>query len=136
MTADGPPGNQGQLPPQFPPPYPPPGYPPGYGPPEYMPPPGYYAPPMPPRTSGWAIASLVSSVAGICTLGLGAILGVIFGHIALAEIGRSHGNVEGRGVALAGLIVGYALIALYLAALIFSIVWLSARPVAGPYPGY
>lgn len=61
---------------------------------------------MPPSTNPWAIASLICSIVGI------SILGIIFGHIALSEIKRANGWYTGRGMALAGLIIGYAGIAL------------------------
>lgn len=67
---------------------------------------------MAPSTNPWAIASLICSLVGI------AILGVIFGHIALGEIKRSNGWQTGYGMALAGLIIGYAEIALGLVILI------------------
>lgn len=88
----------------YPPPYPPPGQS-GYGSPYpgYQP---YYPGPMPPSTNPWAIASLICSIVGI------SILGIIFGHIALGEIRRSNGWQVGRGMALAGLIIGYAEVAL------------------------
>lgn len=101
-------------PPGYPPPpgdYPPPaggyGYqpaapPPGYG---YPPPaPGYgYPPPPSVSTNNMAIASLVSSLLGwIC--GIGPILGVVFGIIALNQI-KQNGQA-GRGLALAGIIIG------------------------------
>ena len=59
--------------------------------------------------SKWAVASLVLSIFGLC-YGVTAILGVIFGHIALSEIKRSNNFIQGRGVALAGLILGYLVI--------------------------
>src|SRR5579859_7152349 len=59
-----------------------------------------------------AIASLICSIVGI------AILGIIFGHIALSEIKRSNGWQEGRGMALAGLIIGYIEIGLTVLVLI------------------
>jgi len=52
-------------------------------------------------TSGWAIASFVCSLLGI------SLLGVIFGHVALSEINKSNGMVGGKGLAIAGLILGY-----------------------------
>jgi len=67
---------------------------------------------MPPSTNPWAIASLICSIVGI------AILGIIFGHIALSEIKRSNGWQEGRGMALAGLIIGYIEIGLTVLVLI------------------
>jgi len=54
-----------------------------------------------PSTSGWAIASLVCSLLGI------SLLGVIFGHVALSGINKSNGMVGGKGLAIAGLILGY-----------------------------
>lgn len=99
------------LPPSSPPPmYPPPS--PAY------PAAGYSAimtsnPVVPvPFTSRWAIASLVCSILGLCT-GIGAILGVVFGHIALSQINKSNMIVQGRGLAIAGLILGYLQIAAY-----------------------
>jgi len=59
------------------------------------------------QTSGLAIASLVCSLVGILCMILPGILGVVFGHMALAEIRRSEGQKEGRGMAIAGLVIGY-----------------------------
>jgi hypothetical protein len=76
---------------------------------------GAYAAPMPPKTSGMAIASLVLSLLGLVILPLiGPVLGVIFGHMALGEIKRSNGMVEGQGLAVAGLVTGYVLLGLTL----------------------
>ncbi|MBF6589860.1 MAG: DUF4190 domain-containing protein [Ktedonobacterales bacterium] len=69
----------------------------------------YYAGPMAPATSGWAIASLASAIFGIWPAPfVGSVLGIIFGHVALRDIRRSNGQREGRRAALAGLIIGYA----------------------------
>lgn len=69
---------------------------------------------MAPATSGYAIASLICSILGfIGVLGFGAILGVIFGHMAIREIDRSNGHLQGRGMAKAGLILGYIGIGLF-----------------------
>jgi hypothetical protein len=60
-----------------------------------------------PQTSGKAVASLVL---GICIFILGFLTGIpaiIFGHMAKAEIRRSGGRLQGDGMALAGLILGY-----------------------------
>ncbi|HEX6121549.1 MAG TPA: DUF4190 domain-containing protein [Ktedonobacterales bacterium] len=108
------------MPPTAPEAMPPYGMPP-HGPPYgsgYAPPPYGYSymaapPPMAPTTSGWATASLICSIAGFCTAGLGCIAGVICGHIALGQINASQGRVEGRALAIAGLVLGYAGIALY-----------------------
>jgi hypothetical protein len=80
--------------------------------------PPYYAPtypgPMAPSTSGWAIASLALSLAGIVPIlpVIGSLLGVIFGHIALGEIKRAQGRLEGRGMAVTGLVLGYVVLGL------------------------
>ena len=57
-----------------------------------------------------AIASLVCSV--LWLYWIGAILGVVFGHIAKKQIDESNGTQEGRALALAGLIVGWVEIGL------------------------
>lgn len=107
---------EGTNPGSYPPPPPGEGYPGGYVPPPAGAPPyggqpqyyGGYQGPMAPSTSGFAIASLILSIASFVILPIiGAVLGVIFGHLALNEIKQSQGRVEGRGLALGGLIVGY-----------------------------
>jgi hypothetical protein len=112
------------LPPSPQPTYPPayPGYPP-YG---SVPParyPGYYAGPMPPSTNGLAIASLICSIASFVVLPfVGGVLGVVLGHVALSQINQSEGREEGRGMAIAGLIIGYANLALSLIVIVLIIV--------------
>ena len=124
--------------PEFAPPYPPlPPYPaqaplgPGYG---YPPPPpggpiGYggppplYSAPYDPyqvyqassyRTNGLAIASLITSIAGVvlgiplaifCYIGLLIpVVGAVLGGVALSQIRRTH--QPGRGLAIAGIVIG------------------------------
>ncbi|AGZ46257.1 DUF4190 domain-containing protein [Actinoplanes friuliensis] len=71
---------------------------------------GGYPPTRP--TEGMAIASLVvacASVAGLCFWGVGGLLGIVgavFGHVARRRI-RTTGN-NGSGLALAGIIIGWA----------------------------
>ena len=84
-------------------------YPPGVPtPPGYQPgvpmPPVYGTPPA----SGLAIASLISSI----VLCVGSIPAVIMGHMALERIKLSRGALGGRGLAIAGVIVGWVGIAL------------------------
>ena len=70
---------------------------------------GYGAPV---RTSGLAIASLALGITWVG--GIGSVLAVIFGHIALAQV--REGSRSGRGMAIAGLVLGYvgmALLALF-----------------------
>src|SRR5687768_13156714 len=71
-------------------------------------PPGHYPaipPPYTVPTSGMAVASLVCSLVGLVTFGLGSIPGIILGHLALPET-RS-GRRGGHGLAIAGLIIGW-----------------------------
>lgn len=78
-----------------------------------------YAGPMAASTSGWAIASLILSIASYLGLAVvGGILGAIFGHIALNEINKSGGRIQGRGMAMAGLILGYINIGLSICAIV------------------
>lgn len=58
--------------------------------------------PQPPM-SGLAIASLVLGIAWL--FWLGSILAVVFGHIALKQ--ANEGKVTGRGLAIAGLVLGW-----------------------------
>jgi len=66
-------------------------------------------PPVTPKTSGLAIASLLCGL--FFFLFLPAILAIIFGHIALSQIKRSAGKLTGKGIAIAGLVLGYLEIA-------------------------
>jgi hypothetical protein len=81
--------------------------------------------PQPIRTSGLAIASLVLSLA----LGpLGCAPGIACGHLALRKI-RTHPTIRGSGLAVAGLIVGYIILAL---SIIFAVIFMSFKPSYGP----
>lgn len=66
-----------------------------------------------PRTSGTAVASLVFGVLSWCALPvIGAILAIVLGHVARGEIRRAPpGTVDGDGFAIAGLILGWAHVA-------------------------
>lgn len=57
------------------------------------------------RTNGLAIASLVLGIVWLWWIG--SILAVILGHVALGQIGRSDGTESGRGLAVAGLVLGW-----------------------------
>ncbi len=78
--------------------------------PELLPPPVINNSPLrvtvPPRTNGFAIASLVLTSVGWVTICCGPvvwIIGIIFSSIALSQIKRSAGTQTGKGMALAGL---------------------------------
>ncbi|MER6666501.1 DUF4190 domain-containing protein [Amycolatopsis japonica] len=64
-----------------------------------------------PPDQGMAVASLVCSLIGLLMC-FPAILGIIFGHIALSKAKR--GEAGGQGMAQAGMIIGYVVTALWL----------------------
>ncbi|MFC7676889.1 DUF4190 domain-containing protein [Mycolicibacterium sp. GCM10028919] len=109
-----PPGNYPPPPPQgggYPPPpqgggYPPPPQGGGYPPPPqgggYPPPPGGFGG-APTKTNTLAIASLVCAVLGLLC-GIGSILGIVLGVVALNQIKQT--GEGGRGLAQAGIVVG------------------------------
>ena len=92
---------QGTPPPYAQPGYPPPGSPPpaaDYG---YVP----YPVPVQQKTNGFAIASLVLGI--IWIYWIGSVLALIFGYVAKGQIDRSQGTQGGRGMAIAGLVLGW-----------------------------
>lgn len=65
--------------------------------------PGY--PGGPPQTNGWAVASLVTGIIGVCLVPLlSSLAAVVTGIVGLAQAGRRRGS--GRGMAVAGLVLG------------------------------
>lgn len=96
--------------------------------PTYVPPPvaaGAYAPPGAPPygvatggTNGFAVASLVLGIVWLC--GLGSILALIFGLVALSQIEQR--RQSGRGMAIAGIVLGAIGVALLVIGIIASAV--------------
>lgn len=68
--------------------------------------------PVPRRTNGLAIASLVLGLTGFITCGFTSILAVVFGHVALGQIRRD--RTDGHGMALAGVVLGWILTGLWI----------------------
>lgn len=68
-----------------------------------------------PETSGKAIFSLIASFF-IIILPF-SIVAVVFGHLALSEIRKSGGRLTGKGLAIAGIVLGYLGTAFFLALL-------------------
>jgi hypothetical protein len=80
---------------------------PSYGATAYGSAPAYGAPYGAAKTNSLAIVSLVSSLVGLLIIPfVGSIVGVITGHMALGQIKQT--GEQGRGLALAGTIMGYA----------------------------
>ena len=62
------------------------------------------------QTSNLAIVSLVSGILGWTIVPwIGSIVAIITGHLARGEIRRAPERLEGSGLALAGLILGYSM---------------------------
>lgn len=85
---------------------------------QFSPPPLQSPPPhTPPRTSPLAIVSLICGIVSyFCLSLLGSIPAVVCGHMAMGQIRRDP-NTGGRGLALAGLILGYINVALSVVAI-------------------
>lgn len=85
---------------------------------------GVYATPPPlasmRETDGLAIASLVTALIGV------PIAPVVLGHMARKSIRESGGMKDGDGLAIAGLVIGYAYLALIAVVVIAVIVAASA----------
>jgi hypothetical protein len=106
---------------------PPPSYPPGY----HTPYPGYPGQPgyrvATTGTNGFAIASLVLGI--LWFWGVTSILALVFGYIALRQVRERHEN--GRGMALAGVILGWIGIVGAILGLVLA-VWVSRTSYPGP----
>ena len=75
-----------------------------------------------PQNSNKALASLICGVLFLCAPA--SIAAVILGHLALIDIKRSGERMSGRGMAIAGLVMGYigiALTAAYIVAVVFMV---------------
>ncbi len=77
--------------------------------------------PAPQGTSGLAIASLICGILSFLTAGLAGLPAVITGHMSLSAIKKSSGALKGRGMAIAGLIMGYLGFALIFVAILASL---------------
>jgi hypothetical protein len=77
------------------------------------------------ETSTLAIVSLVLGILSVvlCLGPLAAIPAVICGHLAVSGINRSHGRITGGGMAITGLVLGYAMIAVSIMAVVAALVF-------------
>lgn len=86
---------------------------------------GGYGYAMPARTNTLAIVSLIASIVGVFVLPvIGQIVGIVTGHMSLSQI-KARAE-KGRGLAIAGLIVGYVTLVLGVLLLIFFIILIQA----------
>jgi type IV pilus assembly protein PilA len=61
-------------------------------------------------TSGKALASMISGIFGLIFF-LPAFAAIVLGHIARSDIRKSNGRLQGNGMATAGLVMGYGVVA-------------------------
>jgi hypothetical protein len=66
-------------------------------------------------TNGLAIASLVLGL--LWLWGIGSILAIIFGVVAKNQIDQSGGMQQGRGLAIAGIVLGIVTLGIFIIAL-------------------
>jgi hypothetical protein len=69
------------------------------------------------------VASLILSIAFVILGPLGSVPGIICGHLALKEY-KSAGVQEGRGMAKAGIIIGWIGLALFLIGIVVALLWM------------
>jgi len=117
--------HQTETPEPAPQPAPPPYQP---APPPYQPaPPPYQQAPQPQpatpnaKTSNWAIISLITGILNFKFPPFGAIAALVTGYVARKEIRESNGTIDGDGLAIAGLVLGWIGIAFSIIFLILSV---------------
>jgi hypothetical protein len=141
-AGEAPPESMGEWPPPPPPAKPPPGW---YPDPER---PGqrywdgdewteHWTPPAPPyagyapvqaqtKSNGFAIASMVLGILWIYWIG--SILALVFGYVAKNQIDRSSGRQSGRGMAIAGIVLGWIGIGILLLVIVLVAIDVSSEP--------
>ena len=91
----------------------------------------------PRTTSTRAIVSLVSGLLGWSFVPwLGSIVAVITGHLARTEIRREPERLEGDGMAVAGLVLGYAMLVLSLLGLLLVVLFFGGLAVVLGWLGF
>lgn len=81
-----------------------------------------YPPPSGSGTNGLAIAALVLGILGFIAYAIPAILALIFGYRAKGQIDASGGAQGGRGMAVAGIVLGWIWIGIYLVILLIVVI--------------
>lgn len=88
---------------------------------------------MLPRTNGLAIASMVLGI--VWLYGIGAVLALIFGYQARKQIDASGGRETGRGMAIAGIVLGWVGVAgIILLIVLFAVTFNSRSTIEYTYP--
>ncbi|QXQ14127.1 DUF4190 domain-containing protein [Skermania piniformis] len=71
-----------------------------------------------------AIASFIASCVGLVTCGLGSIIGVVLGFVAWRQIQQT--GQGGRGLAIAGLVIGGVLLLCYVVFFVWTVSFAAA----------
>jgi len=74
--------------------------------------------PVRPTCSTATISLIFGILSWICLPFIGAVVAIVCGHMARAEIRRTPGGMEGDGLAVGGLVLGYVHIAAFLLAIV------------------
>lgn len=89
------------------------------------------------QTSGTAIFSLIAGVLGWTLLPfLGSIAAIISGHMARAQIRREPERLEGNGLALAGLLLGWSSVIIAILSVIAIIVFFGGLAAVAAYAAH
>jgi len=91
-----------------------------------------------PRTNGKAVASLVLGI--VWFWGITSILAIVFGSMARREIEESGGTQDGRGLAIAGIVLGWVGVGLLVVVVVVIALAITAvthlSPVPSPTPTF
>ena len=88
-------------------------------------PPGY---PVVAKTNGMAVASLVLGCVAVAFCFVPSILAIVLGYISKGQIDRSQGTQNGRGLAIAGIVLGWVGIGVALLVAIALVIGALAEP--------
>jgi hypothetical protein len=89
------------------------------------------------QTSTTAIISLVSGILGWTLLPLlGSIIAIVTGHMARAEIRRNPETMEGDGLAVTGLVLGWALVVISLLTILLLVMFFGGIAVLLGWLGF
>jgi hypothetical protein len=65
------------------------------------------------RTNPWAVVSLISALFGV------SVVAIIAGHVAISQINRADGRERGKGMAIAGALIGWTVLSIVLGFVVY-----------------
>ena len=91
----------------------------------------------PRQTSSLAVVSLVAGILGWTVLPfLGSVVAIVCGHLARAEIRRAPQALEGDGLAVAGLVMGYIAVGLVVLAVAAAVLFFGGLAALLAFAGH